>query len=239
MKSPYGLPVIESCLSCPLQRSSFFCALPEQAKRDLAALSHSAVYPAQAVLTVEGQSPRGIFIVCSGQVKVSNTSRDGKSITIRIAHPGEVIGLSAVLSGAPYATTSETLMPTQVRYVAADAFTRLAHKHGEIALQVTRTLSTELYDACQEIRTLALARSCASRLASLLLSWCPSGGADRKNTELRIKSGFTHEQMAEMIGTSRETVTRVLSEFKRDQILQVDGSTLVVRNLSALESLAA
>jgi CRP/FNR family transcriptional regulator, cyclic AMP receptor protein len=84
-----------------------------------------------------------------------------------------------------------------------------------------------------------LARSSSGRLARLLLSWSPGLQHETAKTEIRIRSSLTHEEMAQMIGASRETVTRLLSELKKKELIRLEGSTLVIRNRSALEALAA
>src|SRR6202140_388531 len=85
MKTPYGLQVIESCLTCPMQRDELFCDLSKPALAGLDSISSSATYPKGALLFVEGQDPRGIFGICNGRVKLSASSADGKSVILRIA----------------------------------------------------------------------------------------------------------------------------------------------------------
>ncbi|MBV8206281.1 MAG: Crp/Fnr family transcriptional regulator [Acidobacteria bacterium] len=237
MNSPYGLPVVDDCQDCPLRKGGFFCDVSAQLKQELGSVSHSMAYPQGSVLAVEGQAARGVAVICSGQVKLSSTSREGKTVIIRIARPGEVIGLSSVVGGTPHQATVEAMSPCLTRFISREDFTRLLKKSPELSMQVARALSAEFHAACQEIRSLALAPSTASKFASLLLSWSGQNRSALKS-ELKITTGFTHQQMAEMIGTTRETVTRVLSEMKRDRILEVKGATLVVRDLEALQELA-
>src|SRR5215813_1733261 len=99
MKSPYGLQIIESCLNCPLVKERIFCDLPRPVLSALDAISSSATYPKDAILFVEGQDPRGVFVLCNGRVKLSTNSADGKSIIVRMAEPGEIVGLAGTLSG--------------------------------------------------------------------------------------------------------------------------------------------
>src|SRR5277367_4317870 len=85
MKAPYGLQIIESCLTCPLVKERIFCDLPRSVMGALDAISSSATYPKDAILFVEGQEARGAFVLCNGRVKLSTNSADGKSIIVRIA----------------------------------------------------------------------------------------------------------------------------------------------------------
>jgi CRP/FNR family transcriptional regulator len=201
--------------------------------------SHQSIFPAAALLYVEGQSPRGVFVLCTGRVKLSTTSRDGRVLILRIAEAGQILGLSAVLAGKPYELTAETTEPCQVSFVESEALMKLLHQSGELALGSAQALSREFEAAYRDIPDLILARSSAGKLARLLLSWTPDAGPENGVAEVRIRSSLTHEEMAQMIGSSRETVTRLLSQLKKKQFIRLEGSTLVIRNRTALEALAA
>ena len=235
MLSPYGLEIIESCLTCKLREDRLFCNLSPAAVKDLESIKYSTAYPKGAVLFVEGQAPRGVFILCKGRTKLSICSSDGKTLILKIAEPGEVLGLSATVSGKPYELTAETLDPCQVNFVKREDFLRYLRDHNEVTLRVAEQLSDKYNTACHEIRSLGLSHSAAEKLAKLLLEWSEKNG-DAK-TPGRMKLALTHEEIAQMIGTSRETVTRLFADFKKRQIIQLKGSTLVIRNRQALETL--
>jgi hypothetical protein len=99
MNTPYGLEIIESCVTCKLRRDKWFCSLSPEVLKSFSGASHLSTYPGGAVLFVEGQMPRGAFVLCSGKVKLSTTSREGKVLILKMAGPGEALGLSAVISG--------------------------------------------------------------------------------------------------------------------------------------------
>jgi CRP/FNR family cyclic AMP-dependent transcriptional regulator len=111
MKAPYGLDIIEDCCQCTERESGRFCAFSQPTLESLSEASHKSVLPAGAFLFVEGQTPRGVFIVCSGKVNLSTTSREGKILILKTTGPGEALGLSATLSGVTYETTAETATP--------------------------------------------------------------------------------------------------------------------------------
>ena len=195
-------------------------------------------YPAGSVLFTEGQAPRGVFVLCSGRVKLFTCSRAGKSVILRIARAGEVLGLSATISGKPYALAAESLEPCQVNFVKREHFLRLLREHNDACSRAVQELSDKYHNACIEIRSLGLSHSAAEKLCRLLVeSSSHNGEAEKQQPRLRL--GLSHEEIAEMIGTSRETVTRVLSELKRRRIVQVKGATLLICNRAALEGLAA
>lgn len=237
MNTPYGLEIVDNCQTCKIRREECFCNLSPAVLKSFSAISHQTTYPADATLFVEGQNPRGVFLLCSGKVKLSTSSRDGKVLILKMAGPGEMLGLSAVISGTEYELTAETAMPCQVNFVPRDPLLDLLQRHGEAGLRSAQALSREFQSAYRDIHDLILARSSAGKLAKLLLSWTPMSANTTK--EIRVRSGLTHEEMAQMIGASRETVTRLLSDLRKKQLIRLEGSTLVIRNRTALEALVS
>src|ERR1700704_661646 len=235
MSMSYGLQVTENCVICKFRHSGFFCDLPKQTVADLDKIKHASVFPQGAVLFVEGQSPRGVYIICSGRVKLTTTSRDGKTLILRIAQAGEVLGLHGTVSGKPYELTAETLQPCQLDFVKRDDFLKFLQSHADACLHAAQHLSHDCQGAYEMIRSLGLSHSVTEKLARLLLEWA-SGGEETKEG-IRIKVALTHEEIAQLIGTSRETVTRVLGEFREKEFAQLRGSTLLIRNKAALERL--
>lgn len=237
MPSPYGMEIIENCLACKMRERNIFCNLPTKALEALERVKHTTSYPQGAVLFVEGQPSTGIWVLCKGRVKLSISSSDGKTLILRIAETGEVLGLSAAVSGQPYALTAETLDPSQVTFIRRDDLSRLMRQYPEVALSVAQQLSERYSSTCQELRSLMLTHSAAEKLAKLILDRLVSRAGARQPARLKI--ALTHEEMAQSIGTSRETVTRLFAEFKKKRWIDIRRSTLVVQNRAALESLAA
>jgi len=235
MRTPYGLEIIENCLSCPHREERLFCNLPENSVRALAAITSSASYPKGATLFVEGQPARGVFILCSGRVKLSTSSADGKTLILRISEPGEVLGLPATVTGTSYELTADVIEPAQANFIGRNEFLGFLRENGEAALRVAQQLGETYHSAIAEMRTIGLSHSAGEKLARFLLEWA-AHYPDEKG-QVRIKMTLTHEEIAQMIGSSRETVTRLLADFRKKQLLQVLGSTLIIRNKAALESI--
>jgi CRP/FNR family transcriptional regulator, cyclic AMP receptor protein len=233
MRAPYGLEIIESCLSCPHREDRLFCNLPPPAVQRLAAITSAATYPKGATLFVEGQSPRGVFVLCSGRVKLSTSSADGKTLILRIAAPGEVLGLPATIAGKPYELTADVIEPAQANFISREDFLLFLREHGEAALRVAQQLGETYHSAIAGMRTVALSRSAGEKLARFLLDLCADQG-DRKG-EVTLTLTLTHEEIAQTIGTSRETVTRLFTDFKKKRLLQVKGATLIIKNKTGLE----
>jgi CRP/FNR family transcriptional regulator, cyclic AMP receptor protein len=236
MSSPYGLKIIESCLACPVRHERLLCNLSGDALRDLDEITTPITYPKGAVLFVEGQHARGVYILCSGRVKLSVCSEDGNTIILRISDPGDVMGLPGTISGTPYELTAEVLEPSQLNFIPRDQFLRFLSHHGEVALAVAKLLSAMCHDTYHEVRSLGLGRTASQKLSQFLLDW--SARPRKAPTNGHIPLPLTHEEIAQTIGTSRETVTRLFSMLKRAQVVQVKGSSLTICDRDALESMA-
>ena len=235
MSTPYGIQIAENCMLCKLRQTGYFCDLPKSSLEELERVKYASAYPQGAVLFVEGQAPRGVYMICSGRVKLSTTSRDGKTLILRIAQPGEVLGLHATVSGRPYELTGETLQPCQLDFIRRDDFLRLLQHHADACLNAAQHLSQNCQSAYEMIRSLGLSHSVAEKLARLFLEWASDGETTKEG--IRIKIALTHEEIAQLIGTSRETVTRVLSEFRQKKLAQLRGSTLMILDKPALEKM--
>jgi CRP/FNR family transcriptional regulator len=155
---------------------------------------------------------------------------------MRVAKAGETLGLTATLAGIPYEANAETLRPCQVAFVRREDFLRFVAKHPEVSQNVVRQMSVQYQAACEQLRTVGLSASAQEKLARLLLTW--SAGIQQTKEGARIKLPLTHEEIAEFIGTTRETVTRTLSDFKYRHLVSIQGSTLTIQNRGALESFA-
>src|SRR6202521_5729295 len=235
MRAPYGLEIIESCVTCPHREDRLFCNLSPAAVQRLSIITHASSYPKGATLFVEGQTGRGVFILCAGGVKLSTSSIDGKTLIVRLSEPGEVLGLPATVTGKPYDLTAEVVEPTQANFVSRQDFLSFLREYGDVALRVAQQLGETYHSAVAEMRTIGLSHSAGEKLARFILDLTTDHA--KTNGEIRLTMTLTHEEIAQIIGASRETVTRLFSDFKKKQFLQVKGSTVVIKNKAALEEL--
>jgi CRP/FNR family transcriptional regulator len=237
MRAPYGLQIIESCITCPYKQDRLFCNLPPEALKRLSEITASATYPKGAKLFVEGQSARGVFVLCTGQLKLSTSATDGKTLILKIAEPGDVLGLPATISGKAYEVTAEVLEPTQANFIGRADFLGFLREYGEAALRVAQELSQTYHSAFDEMRTIGLSHSAGEKLARFVLDW--AAHQEPQGEPKRYTLSLTHEEIAQMIGATRETVTRLLADFKKKQLLHVKGSTLLIKDKSGLERIVA
>jgi len=235
MRSPYGMELIEDCLSCKLCSEGFFCHLPKPVMEAFQPLKFTVAYPAGATLFVEGQVCRGIYILCKGRVKLSATSREGHTLIFKIAQPGEVLGLNATVAKIPHETTAETGQPCQLNFVKRDDFLKFLTEHGDACMHAAIHLSRECQQAYQQLRSFVVT-SAPERIARLMLDWSHDDSV--MATAHGIKVALTHDEIGQIIGMSRETVTRTLGNFRKQRIANIHGSTLRILNMSAIQKLA-
>ncbi len=171
MNTPYGLQMVENCVTCPLRKSSWFCGLSPDLLKSFSVFSYLTTYPGGAILFVEGQMSRGAFVLCSGKVKLSTTSKEGKVLVLKLVEPGEIMGLTAMISGEVFEVTAETVGPCLVNFVEQDGLLRLMERSGELGLRSAQAVSREFQFTYREIHELELSRSSSGKLARLLLSW--------------------------------------------------------------------
>jgi len=236
MNGPYGFELNEGCKSCDLKAAGFFRQLPPAAMKEFDAINSTMTYPKGALLFMERQDARGVFVLYEGEAKLSISSSEGKTLILRVAKAGEILGLMAALAGSPYEVTAETIHPSQIAFVRREDFLRFVAKHPEASQGVVKQISSQYQGACEQLRTVGLAASAQEKLARLLLTW--SAGMKQTKEGTQIKVPLTHEEIAEFIGTTRETVTRILGDFKLRHLVAIHGATLMIPNRAALENFA-
>ncbi len=211
------------------------CDLPPVVVDALEQEGVTTTYPTGTVLFAEAQAPRGIFIVRRGRVKLSICGSDGRTLILRIVNAGSPLGVAAVVSGRSYEATAETQEPCEISFLRQSDLVRLMRLHGELALWVTQHISADYAATCREIRDLILSDSASEKLARLLVGWLDQNPDASKPGQMKLV--LTHEEIGQMIGTSRETVSRLFAGFKKQHLILQSGSTLSIPNRIALESL--
>ena len=232
MKTSRDLHVQYKCHECERPGEGFLCQAPGTDRTAFDEIKVTKVYSKGTLLFVEGQAATAVYMLCQGKVKLWTCSRDGKVIILDVVEAGDVLGLSAALNGAEYEATAEVLELCQVNYIKTPDLLRYLHKNPEACLNAARQLSRNYQTAYRQVCSLGLSDSVVDKLARLFLDWC--GTARSQSGSVHLKNPFTHEDMAEMIGTSRETVTRALKYFRDEGLISVKGSDLVIHDRQRL-----
>lgn len=221
---------------------------PEQpADGDLHSLLHElhawnggkldSLHGRESVLFSEGEPARGVYILRSGRAGVSISSREGRVVILRMAQPGDVLGLSAVLRNSTHEATVKTLEPCRVNFISRAELMDLVEKSDAGAAALIKLLGRELAELTDRSRSLLLPQTARARLAQLLLHWSKERQGNNSRARV-IDKVFTHEQIGQMICSSRETVTRLLASMSRRNIIQVTSNSILIFDSAALETMA-
>jgi CRP/FNR family transcriptional regulator, cyclic AMP receptor protein len=234
MPAPTG-PTTDSCKDCTLRGLRMFCNLRDEALQHLDKIGVQVRYPARVDIYQRGERARALHVLCSGHVKLFTTSREGKTMILKIAWPGDVLGLSAVLSQGNYEVTAETLEPCQVKTLRREEVLTFIDKFSEAGRHSLESMANEYQSAFRDARRLSLGTSAASRLANVLLDLARNASCSKP--EMRFTMALTHEELGNLAGLSRETVTRLLGRFQREGLLRIKGSSITIADLHRLNSM--
>jgi CRP/FNR family transcriptional regulator len=194
------------------------------------------VYKPGSLLFSEGDAPDGLHILDSGRAMMFGSNARGKTFITKIASAGEMLGLNAIILGKPYLLSAEAMEPSRVSYVLRPDFLNFLKKSPDASKQVIEQLSANYYDSQRDVRTLYLSSSIREKLARLLVSWVESG--DHPNEQVWLNIDLTHEQIGQMIGASRETVSRTMSALSEAGVIVVKGHVLEIPSMERLRELA-
>jgi CRP/FNR family cyclic AMP-dependent transcriptional regulator len=150
---------ITSCLTCDFRPDQVFCDMPGDALKAFDEIKSLATYPRNTILFAEGRPVRGIYLLCDGRAKLSICSDGGKRLTLRVAGPGEVLGLGAALSNSPYEVTAELLDSSQIVFIRRKELMKFLRENPDVCMQVVRMLSQDLHGAYERVRTIGIMHS--------------------------------------------------------------------------------
>lgn len=194
----------------------------------------NSVHGRGVVLFAEGEPVRGVYILRSGRASVSISSSEGRVVMLRIAQAGDVLGLNSVLGNGSYDTTVKALEPCRTDFIPQVQLFELMEQSGAGARVILKIVSRELTGLMEHAKLVLLPVTVNARLARLLLEWCKKNGSGT----LHLDKVLTHEQIAQMICSSRETVTRLLASLSRREVIRVTSDIIVINDRLALEKLA-
>jgi len=197
--------------------------------------------PANTILIHEGYSANRVFVIRSGSVKIMATSAEGRLLILRVATPGEVIGLGSLSVGAHYRITAMTVGPCIIKSIARIDFLSLMRDSAEVSLGVSEAMTRDYNSAILTARRLGLSSSAAGKLASALLDWARMDHLDDSPAHTSLPISFpmplTHEELGSMAGLSRETTSRLLTKFRREGLIEQVDEQMVLHHPDQLETL--
>jgi CRP/FNR family transcriptional regulator, cyclic AMP receptor protein len=156
-----------SCFNCDFRPDRLFCDMPLEALQAFDKIKNVSADPKGTVLFAEGRPSKGIYVLCDGRAKLSICSESGKRLMLRIAGPGEVLGLGATMAGTPYEVTAELLDASQVVFIKRKDLMKFLRDHRDACMMVVNMLSQDLHGAYERVRSIGLTRSRRPRVPKL------------------------------------------------------------------------
>jgi len=216
--------VLKSCF--------LFSGLSEPYIRQLEQIGQIRSYQKKESIFFEGEPADGFYIVMSGKVKIFKLSSEGREQILHIFDPGEPFGEAAVFAGALFPANSSAMEKTEVFYIPRAAFERLIQENPSLSLNLLAILSRRLMIFARMIGDLSL-KEVPGRLATyLLIASAKKGGSNSITLDL------TKTQLASLLGTIPETLSRILSRMQRAGIIEVKGSNIEIKNREELEKIS-
>lgn len=220
------------CDTCRSRGQGVFCDLSREHLESIDRAKTTNRYQPRQVIFYEGNKPFGLYCISSGKVKIYKIDPDGHQQIVRLAGPGDVIGYRCLLSDQAYSATAETLEDAEVCFVDKNTFLHVLETHPSTAFHVMSALATDLGRAEQQIVNLTH-KNIRERLAELFLVFEKKYG-EKVGKNVRLNILLTREELAELIGTTQESLIRLISEFKQDGLIAVDGRAITLLNIPKL-----
>ncbi|MFA7448238.1 MAG: Crp/Fnr family transcriptional regulator [Weeksellaceae bacterium] len=203
---------------------------------ELMELSHerkTILYKKGESIIEEGSTPKGIYYLDKGTAKMFKLGFNGKEQILRFTKAGDIIGYRSILSKQPYGASATAMEDVEVCFIPEKFFIKVLEIHPKLAFDVLRRISEDLGESAQTITFLAQ-KTVRERLAEVLVLLEKKLGADKDGF---INISLTREEMANLIGTATESAIRLISEFKNDELIEVDGRRIKILDHKKLEKL--
>lgn len=227
------IQLFSKCQACRNRKEKSFCNLSGEAFFELERLKTFRTFAPGERLFSEGEPVQDLMIVCDGAVTLTFSSSKGTIVMLGLADCGEVLGLSSAISGHRQEFTADALVNTRVAIIPIAEFLRFVERFPSVALNVAAALSRNVNRSYEKIRLIGSGLSVPERLAAWLLRLQDSR-ADKSSC---VKITLTHERIAQVLGASRESITRALSHLKKLGVVEVRGIHFYVRDREYLRSL--
>lgn len=224
------------CMTCDSRFLGVFCDLEGEALEEFNSHKTNNAYKKGQVIFYEGNRAFGLYCVFSGRVKLYKTGLEGRQQIVRIAGRGDILGYRSLFSDEPYQATAEVIEDASVCCIDKNAFFPVLAKHPALALNIIKKLAKELGTA-ETLATSIAQKSVRERMAELLLMLKETYGKEGKNG-VRIDLHLSREEMAEMIGVTQETAIRLLSEFKKEGLINVRERDITILDSQGLFEIA-
>ena len=225
---------IPFCNQCSMENGALFKNLTREEADMINFEKEFRQFRRGDILYKEGSRISGFYCIHSGIIKVFKTGLDGKEQIIRFAKPGEIIAYRSVLSNEVACTSATVIDDCQVCFIPSEILISLVKSNPTYALEILKLACHELGEANSFITDIAQ-KTVRERLAEILLLLLNDFGIDEQNY---LKISLTREELANIVGTATESVIRLLSEFKTDKLIELNGRKIKILNQKGLEKIS-
>lgn len=215
-----------ACEICPTRESGIFCDITKDDLREFSRARSFNTYKRKSIIFYEGNPPLGLFCVQKGKVKISKHGSDGQVQIVRLAGPGDILGYRALFAGEPYAATAEVLEDASLCFVDKVSVYALLKKNAALALSILERVCQDLRVSEDAVLDL-VQRPVSERVANMLLNLQETYGT-RSPDGIHLDITLTREEMAEMVGTTAETLIRTLSDFKTRGLVALEPPHAII-----------
>jgi CRP/FNR family transcriptional regulator len=219
-----------------LQAMPFFAGLSERDWEKVIDLFSERQYQKDDYIFLEGEAPEALYIIRTGKVKVLRHSTDGKDVVLRVGGIGHLLGTVAVFDGGGYPGTAQVIEECTALVIARNDCLTLVNRYPVFALAVISDLGSRLRSSAEQIRSLAVERV-EQRIARVLLKLAETAGSDSPEGRV-IEMPLTRQDVADMTGTTVETAIRVMSKFRRLELIKTRRGKVVLVELAALQEIS-
>ena len=214
------------CELCLSRKFSMFSDLSEKHLCNLSDNKNNISHKKGQILYYEGTRPLGVFCISSGVVKVFKTASNGKEQIVRLAQRGEFLGYTSLIGEETYSNTASIVEDAKICFVPKETFLNILTEDTRFHRRITKALCQDL-GVMEEKLTDATQKTIRERLAFTLLKLSDSYGVEGTEKN-RIDLNLTREEIAGLVGTATETVIRLLSEFKKDGLIDLQGKKIII-----------
>jgi CRP/FNR family transcriptional regulator, polysaccharide utilization system transcription regulator len=222
------------CENCALESNSIFKHLNKEEVEKINFEKDFRHYKRGDILYQEGNRISGFYCINSGIIKVYKTGIDGKDQVIRFAKAGDIIAYRSVLSNEPACTTAKVIEDCRVCFIPTEILISFVKSNSSFALELVKLTCHELGEANSYITDIAQ-KTVRERLAEVLIQLINDFGLDEQKF---LKISLTREELANIVGTATESVIRLLSEFKTDNLVELNGRKIKILNIKGLEKIS-
>jgi CRP-like cAMP-binding protein len=230
----HDYPFDLSCDSCTIRTHPLFRHLEEEELQEIMLNKITETYKRGSIVYQEGNRMKGFCCVQSGIIKIYQTGFDGKEQIIRFAKPGDIIGYRSVVSNEPACTSTEVIEEAVLCHIPTEILLNLVKTNGNFAVELMKLTCKELGEANSYITDIAQ-KTVKERLAEILIHLDDEFGADSQGV---LKISLTREELSNIVGTATESIIRLLSDFKSQDYIEINGRKIKILDKPGLKYIA-